>query len=273
MSDILVEIKNIKKYYSHIGLPLKKALDNVSFDIYKKEIISLLGVNGAGKTTLSSILATLHPATEGDVLFNQKSIYKNINEYRRIIGFCPQKPNLLHDLTVEQNLIFAGRFFGMEESEIRKQTKKLIKNYELKEYVDSKPDTLSGGYRQRVSIARALVHSPKLVILDEPTVGLDPHIRHQLWDNIKMLRDEEEATVLLTTHYLDEAEVLSDRICILDRGKLKLIDSQGNLKALYGNKKLEDIFIKLMSEETDTQQDLPGEQHAFTSTDPMAKPN
>jgi ABC-2 type transport system ATP-binding protein len=273
MSDILIEIKKVKKYYSHAGLPIKKALDNISFDIYKKEIISLLGVNGAGKTTLSSILATLHPATEGDVIFNQKSIYQNINEYRRIIGFCPQRPNLLYDLTVEQNLIFAGRFFGMKEDDIKKQTEKLVKNYELTEYLDAKPDTLSGGYKQRVSIARALIHSPKLVILDEPTVGLDPHIRLQLWENIKRLRDEEDTTVLLTTHYLDEAEVLSDRICILDKGKIKLIDSQGNLKALHGNKKLEDIFIKLMREETDTQQDLPGEQYAFTSTDPTAKPN
>jgi len=120
----------------------------------------------------------------------------------------------------------------------------------LQKYLDSKPDVLSGGYKQRVLIARALMHNPKLIILDEPTVGLDPHIRHQLWENINTLK-KEGVTVLLTTHYLDEAEVLSDRICILDKGKIKLIDTPENLKNIHQMGKLEDIFIKLMKEETD----------------------
>jgi len=120
--------------------------------------------------------------------------------------------------------------------------------YELIKYADESPSILSGGYKQRVMIARALMHNPKLVILDEPTVGLDPHIRHQLWQTIRDLKNA-NVTVLLTTHYLDEAEVLSDRLCILDKGKIRLIDTASNLKNSYNKSKLEDVFIQLMNEE------------------------
>lgn len=116
--------------------------------------------------------------------------------------------------------------------------------------MNSKPEVLSGGYKQRVVIARSLMHNPKLVILDEPTVGLDPHIRHQLWESIRELKNE-GVTVILTTHYLDEAEILSDRICILDKGIIKLIDTPENLKSIHQQSKLEDVFIKLMHEETE----------------------
>lgn len=120
MSNILLKILNVKKYYKNDSKEVIKALDDVSLDIYKGEILGLLGVNGAGKTTLSSILATLHPVTGGDVIYNDKSIYDDINTYRRIIGFCPQRPNLLNDLTVKQNLVFAGRFFWIERKTYRR---------------------------------------------------------------------------------------------------------------------------------------------------------
>ncbi|GAG36551.1 unnamed protein product, partial [marine sediment metagenome] len=217
-------------------------------DIYRGEIISLLGVNGAGKTTLSAILATLHPPTEGDVIFNERSIYDDINTYRRHIGYCPQKPNLFQDLTVEQNLLFAGRYFNLPEDQVKKRVQDLVQKYDLGQYINSKPGMLSGGYKQRVLIARSLMHNPKLLILDEPTVGLDPHIRHHLWENIRNLK-KEGVTIVLTTHYLDEAEVLSDRICILDRGVIKLIDTPENLKTAYQKSRLEDVFLKLMEEE------------------------
>jgi len=250
MSNILLKILNVKKYYQNDSKNIVKALDDVSLDIYQGEILGLLGVNGAGKTTLSSILATLHPTTGGDVIYNGKSIYDDINTYRRIVGFCPQRPNLLNDLTVKQNLVFAGRFFGMNEKQIEERINFLIDKYKLSKYLNSKPSVLSGGYKQRVVIARALIHNPKLVILDEPTVGLDPHIRLQLWESIRDLK-KEGVTVILTTHYLDEAEVLSDRICILDRGVIKLIDTPENLKSSYQQSRLEDVFIKLMHEETE----------------------
>jgi len=246
--DLLIKVQNLKKYYKDKSKTIR-ALDDVSIDIFKGEIVGLLGVNGAGKTTLSSIISTLHPPTDGDIIFNDQSIYKNINEYRRNVGYCPQKPNLIGDLTVRQNLVFAGRYFDMPEEQIQSRLDELVKTYGLEKYLDSKPGILSGGYKHRVLLARSLMHKPKLLILDEPTVGLDPHIRHQLWESIRNLK-KEGISVLLTTHYLDEAEILSDRICILDKGKIKLIDTPENLKTSYQKSKLEDVFLQLMHEET-----------------------
>jgi len=248
MKNILLRIIDLKKYFK-VGKKVIKALDGVSLDIFSGEIISLLGVNGAGKTTLSSILATVHPATSGDVLINgQISIYKDLYGYRHMIGLCPQKVNLDGDLTVAQNLIFAGRYMGMPEAAIKHQFDFFLEKYGLNNYKDSKLDVLSGGYLRRVLIARSLMHRPQLLILDEPTVGLDPHIRRQLWETITDLKNQ-GVTVILTTHYLDEAEFLSDRICILDKGKVKLIDTPSGLKTAYQKSRLEDVFIQLVEEE------------------------
>jgi len=247
MKNVFLKIMDLKKYYKDKKRTVK-ALDGVSLDIYQGEVLGLLGVNGAGKTTLSSIIATLHPPTEGDVLFAEKSIYEDINRYRRFISFCPQKPNLISDLTVKQNLIFAGRYMGMSKEDAQKRCDELIGKYGLQEYVDFEPSALSGGYQHRVLIARSLMHDPKLIIFDEPTVGLDPHIRHQLWETIGTLK-KEGVTIILTTHYLDEAEILSDRICILDKGKIKLIDTPQNLTSVFQKSRLEDVFLQLMHEE------------------------
>ncbi|HBS48405.1 TPA: hypothetical protein DEO28_00180 [Candidatus Dependentiae bacterium] len=246
-SNNFIEIKDLTKIYNLNKSNQKEALKGVTLDIHKGEVFSLLGINGAGKTTLSSIIATLHPATSGDIMFEGKSIYSNLCEYRKLIGFCPQKPNLSNDLTVEQNLMFSGRYYGLKEDEIKNRVATLTKRYALEEYLNSIPDTLSGGYKQRVMIARALVHNPKLVILDEPTVGLDPHIRHHLWEEIRLLKAE-GVSVILTTHYLDEAEILSDRICILDKGQIKLIGKPQELKTTFQKSRLEDIFLDLMQQ-------------------------
>lgn len=249
MEKKFIEIKNLKKYFVDKA-KTTRALDNISLEIYQGEIFGLLGVNGAGKTTLSSILATLHPPTSGEILLNGKSIYEDIIEYRHLIGFCPQKVNLINDITVLENLVRTGRYFGISEKTISQRVDELVSKYELSKYLDSKPDRLSGGYRQRVLIARSLMHSPKIIILDEPTVGLDPNIRHNLWNNIKDLK-KEGVTVVLTTHYLDEAEMLSDRICILDKGAILLIDTPQNLMSTYKKSRLEDVFIQLTKEETE----------------------
>ena len=243
MNTILLKIKNIKKSYG-----AKEALKGVSLDIYKGEILSLLGVNGAGKTTLSSIIATLHPPTEGDVEYEGKSIYDDITAYRYNIGFCPQRPNLNPSLTLEQNLRFSGSYYQMTKEQIDERLAKLVKQFNLEHYLHEKANVLSGGYRQRFMIARALMHNPQLVILDEPTVGLDPHIRRQLWQQIRDLK-QLGVTVILTTHYLDEAEQLSDRVCVLDGGLIKLIDTPDKLKADFKMSNLEDVFIALMSED------------------------
>lgn len=249
--QVLLSIKDVTKTYR--GAQSITALKGVNLDIYQGEVLSLLGVNGAGKTTLSSIIATLHPATSGDILFEGNSIYDDIITYRRIIGFCPQKPNIDTMLTIKENLMFAGRYFNMPYDQIEQRTNELIKKFQLTKYADATGDMLSGGYKQRFLLARTLMHSPKLVILDEPTVALDPHIRRNLWDVIKTLK-QEGVTVLLTTHYLEEAEILSDRVCILDNGVIKLVDSPDNLKKNFSQANLEEVFIKLMQEREEEQE-------------------
>jgi ABC-2 type transport system ATP-binding protein len=237
-----IGIKNIEKHFGAF-----KALKGVSLDLHEGEIVSLLGANGAGKTTLSSIIATLHPPTAGDVTHNGVSIYSDVTAFRRIIGYCPQKPNLNGMLTLRENLIYAGRYFSMSEKAIKERIAELDQQLSLDKFLDADASTLSGGYKQRFSIARSLMHSPKLVIFDEPTVALDPHIRNQLWEQIKILK-QHGATVLLTTHYLDEAEVLSDRVCVLDKGLIRLIDTPQNLMTSFAKNNLEDVFLHLMSE-------------------------
>lgn len=246
MSTKLLSINNLSKQYGQ-GTTAIKALDNVSLDIYENEILALLGVNGAGKSTLSSIIATIHPPTSGSITANGISIYDNLIDYRSQLGFCPQKPNLDNNLTLEQNLRFAGRFQKMSEPTVTARLHQLVEQLELGAYLDRKADVLSGGYRQRFMIARCLMHNPKLVLLDEPTVGLDPHIRRQLWAIIKNLKSH-GVTVVLTTHYLDEAEYLADRVCIIDKGRIKLIDTPEKLLSDFKKKNLEDVFLALMEE-------------------------
>ncbi len=242
----IIKIRNLSKIYK---TPKKtvNALDNVNLDIYAGEIFGLLGVNGAGKTTLSSILATLHPPTSGEILFNDVSIYKKLEHYRRNLGFCPQHQNLDMELSVEENLIFAGRYFLLPKDEIKKRANELIKQLELEKYRHFAIKELSGGNKQRVLIARALIHNPKIVILDEPTVGLDPDIRRKLWDIVRDLK-QQGITVILTTHYLDEAEYLSDRVCMLHKGRVMLVESVQELKQRHELKNLEEIFLKLTKE-------------------------
>ncbi len=246
-SNVLISIQKITKTFQTSN-KIIKALKGVSLDIYEGEILSLLGVNGAGKTTLSSIISSLNPPTSGDILYQGSSIYKDLINYRHIIGFCPQKPNIDGMLTLEENLYFAGRYFNIPEDEIKTRAQELMKKFNLTQYAQSKGSILSGGYKQRFLLARTLMHQPKIVILDEPTVGLDPHIRRNLWDVIKELK-KDGVTVLLTTHYLDEAEYLSDRVCILDKGIIKLIDTPDNLKATYHQDNLENVFIELIKED------------------------
>jgi ABC-type multidrug transport system ATPase subunit len=138
----------------------------------------------------------------------------------------------------------------MPKHEIEQRVAQLLQQFNLDQYADAYPFILSGGYKQRLLIARSLVHNPSLVILDEPTVGLDPHIRRQIWDCIRQLRAQ-GVSVLLTTHYLDEAEQLSDRVCILDKGLIRLIDTPANLKTTHNKQSLEDVFLQLMQEETE----------------------
>ncbi|HLW72976.1 MAG TPA: ABC transporter ATP-binding protein [Candidatus Babeliales bacterium] len=247
MNNAILQINSITKRYEGNGR-IVQALDGVSFSIHQGEIFSLLGVNGAGKTTLSSILATLHPPTSGDVLYNGVSIYNDIDSYRMDLGFCPQHQNLDQFLTVEENLYFAGRYFLLPKDLLAERVTYLLEHFCLQQYANFAINELSGGNKQRVLIARALIHNPKIIIFDEPTVGLDPDIRRALWQQIKSLK-KMGITIILTTHYLDEAEQLSDRVCFLHKGKVILIDSVQALKTQRNKEHLEDIFIDLIQEQ------------------------
>lgn len=246
MSDILLKIDNIKKIYG-FGKEKIEALKGISLEIKKKEILSLLGVNGAGKTTLSSIIATLLNPSSGEVYYNDHSIYKDIISFRRIIGFCPQVQNLDLDLNVKENLIFAGKYYSLSKKQINERLDYLLNKFDLYKYSKFNLDALSGGYKQRFMIARSLMHDPQLIIMDEPTVGLDPKLRRLLWKYILDLR-EEGKTIVLTTHYLDEADILSDRICVIDQGLMKALESPAKLKETWKSRNLEEVFLELIKE-------------------------
>lgn len=247
MTSPLVSIRKVSKTYYKKKKPLKEAVKKVSFDILEGEVLGLLGINGAGKTTLSSIIASLHPPSSGDVLWNDQSIYDDLFNYRRQLGFCPQHPNIDQNLSIQDNLFFAGRYYGMSKQEAKERCAELMERFDLARSGKSLSSHLSGGQRQRFILARTLMHSPKLVILDEPTVGLDPHIRRTLWEVIKELRTE-GVSVLLTTHYLDEAEFLSDRICLLHEGTIRTIDTPDNLKKKHQKNNLEEVFLKFVDD-------------------------
>lgn len=247
MNNLLLSAKGVSKNFFSNGKLFKEALKNVSFDVFSSEVLGLLGVNGAGKTTLSSILATLHPPTSGDLVWQGKSVYSDLLNYRKILGYCPQNPNLEKHLTLQENLLFAGRCYGLSKEKTEERTQHLLHQFDLERYAKANVTQISGGYRQRFLIARALIHEPHFVILDEPTVGLDPHIRRGLWDVIAELRSNKIA-VLLTTHYLDEAETLSDRVCLIHDGSIRTIDTPANLKMHHQKNNLEEVFLKFVDD-------------------------
>ena len=247
MEQSFIEIKKLSKTYFKKGKVFKEALKGINLSIVEGEVLSLLGVNGAGKTTLVSILAGLHPATVGDVFLRGESIYKNLLNYRAEVGYCPQHPNIEKSLSLGENLVLSGRCYGLSKKEAITRRDELTKEFDLEEYLQADITQVSGGYRQRFLIARALMHRPRLVILDEPTVGLDSHIRRQLWSAIASLK-KQGVTVILTTHYLDEAEVLSDRICLIHGGTIRAIDSPENMKKLHSKNSLEEVFLKFVDD-------------------------
>jgi len=240
---MLVELKNITKIYpgGH------RALNNVSIGFDAGEVVGLLGVNGSGKTTCSTILAGLHPPTSGNLFFQGKPVTSDIAGYRKHVGYCPQQPTLNDLLNVYDNLYFGGLYFGLNEKETKSATDRVIQIFELEQHLQKYPPMLSGGLRQRVMLGRVLIHDPQFIILDEPTVGLDPTIRKKLWSIILDLKKMGKS-ILLTTHYLEEADVLCDRICILDDGHILKIATKKELKGEHHQKDLEDIFIKLTTE-------------------------
>ncbi|HYB91223.1 MAG TPA: ATP-binding cassette domain-containing protein [Candidatus Binataceae bacterium] len=207
------------------------AVDGVSFEVRRGEVFGLLGPNGAGKTTIVRMLTTLVPPTGGSALVAGEDIVRHPRRVRGRIGVIPQALTSDLDLTGWENIDVYGSFYGVPRRIRRERADRLLKMVGLSGRAHDLVATYSGGMRRRLEIARGLIHSPEVLFLDEPTIGLDPQSRHAVWDLLETLRKESDITISLTTHYMDEAEQLCDRIAIVDRGKIAALDSPQGLKS------------------------------------------
>lgn len=235
-----IKIENLTKKYKDTI-----ALDNLSLEIKEHELFALLGLNGAGKTTTIKMLATLVKPTSGDAFIYGKSI--NSEEVKELIAISTQETSVARNLTVEENLLFIADIYGLDKNTENEVMKRIIADFNFEKVLKKKAKTLSGGWQRKLSIAMALIASPKVLFLDEPTLGLDVIARRELWDIILKLK--KEMTIILTTHYMEEATYLSDRIGIISEGKLKALGTAEELieKAKVNN--FEDAFIKIVREE------------------------
>jgi ABC-2 type transport system ATP-binding protein len=222
------------------------AVDGISFAVAHGEIFGLLGPNGAGKSTLIRMMTTLIPATSGTALINGADVRKDPDAVRRSIGVIPQAMTSDLELSVEENLLIFSKFYGVPREKRKRLIPELIAAVELTAWADKPVKNLSGGMRRRVEIARGLVHEPKIFFLDEPTTGLDPVSRVAVWEMLQKIKKERDLTVLLTTHYMDEADKLCDRIAIVDHGKLVALDSPLTLKASIPGKNVLEVSFSNM---------------------------
>ncbi len=220
------------------------AVDGLDLVINEGETFALLGVNGAGKTTLIKMLCGLTPPTEGDAFLLGNSIVTDRAAVKQIIGVSPQETAIAPNLTVEENVAFLCGVYGFSGEEKRTKIESAIENFHLQEMRKKKAGKLSGGWQRRLSIALALVGEPKILFLDEPTLGLDVLARSDLWDIIRALKGK--ITVVLTTHYMEEAESLSDRIGVMKEGKLIALGSVEQLKVQTGEEKFENAFVAII---------------------------
>ena len=225
----LLEVKKLSKTYKN-G---RKALDNLNFHVTKGEILGFLGPNGAGKSTTINILSTLLQSDEGEIIFfNDKNL--SIKDVKKQLGIVPQELAIYEDITAAQNVKFFASLYGVKKSEINEKVENALKKVGLEDRKDNKPSTFSGGMKRRLNIACAIAHNPKLIIFDEPTVGIDPQSRNHILDSIKKLRDE-GATIIYTTHYMEEVQQICDRVIIMDGGAVLLDGSLDDILEYYSN--------------------------------------
>ncbi len=206
------------------------AVNEITFSVGERELFGLLGPNGAGKTTLIRMLTTLTPPTSGTALIAGHDIVTDADGVRLVIGVIPQALTSDPELTAEENMLLHAKLFGVPKSQRRELVARLLEDVDLSKFGKTFVRNFSGGMRRRLEIARGLVHSPKILFLDEPTTGLDPVSRTNVWEMIRRLREQSKLTIVLTTHYMDEADKLCDRIAIVDHGRLAALDTPTNLK-------------------------------------------
>jgi len=239
MNEEVVKVKNLSRDFDHF-----RAVDNISFEVKASEIFGFLGPNGAGKTTTINILCTLLMPTSGEAIVNGFNVVTSPDEVRRSIGIIFQDPSLDERLTAYENLNFHGIIYHIRRKTRKERIKEVLDMVGLYSKKDHIVRTFSGGMRRRLEIARGLMHRPKILFLDEPTIGLDPQTRQFIWDYILNLSKEEGITMFLTTHYMDEAEICQ-RVAIIDYGKIIALGSPFQLKNELGLNTLNDVFLRL----------------------------
>jgi ABC-2 type transport system ATP-binding protein len=221
----MIEVKNLTKKFGDFT-----AVDNISFDVKKSEVFGLLGPNGAGKTTTIRMLSTLSRPTDGTATIGGYDIVKKDNKVRQLIGLVSEKMIMYDRLTAEENLRFFGKLYSIPKSTLNKRIDELLELVKLSKWKDSKVGTFSTGMKQRMNVVRALLNMPKVLFLDEPTLGLDPQSTVEVREFIKKINKENETTIILTTHMMNEADILCDCIGIIDHGKIAALDTPANLK-------------------------------------------
>ena len=263
----ILEVQNLVKQYGGFT-----AVKGISFDIKEGEIFSLLGPNGAGKTTTISMLSTLYTPTSGDATIGGHSITKDPMAVKQIIGVVPQDLALYEDLTARENLIFWGQMYGLSGKALNSRVDEVLEQIGLTDKAKNRVKTYSGGMKRRVNIGVGLLHKPRLLFMDEPTVGIDPQSRRAILDTVKDL-NKQGMTVLYTTHYMEEAEELSNRVGIIDHGELIAIGTQAELTKQVGQT---DTLILRVAESDDPEllaqslKGLKGIQHAEVSDHSVA---
>lgn len=236
----IIEVKNLTKKFDNFI-----AVDNISLDVKAGEIFAFLGPNGAGKTTTIRMLTTLLEPTGGEIMLNGISPRVNKDGVRKSFGIVFQDPSLDDDLTAFENMEFHAVLYKVPAHEIKKRIRDLMAFVELWDRRNDLVKTFSGGMKRRLEIARGLLHHPKILFLDEPTIGLDPQTRNHMWDYLKKINKIEKMTIFFTTHYMEEAERTADRIAIIDHGKIVAIGDLTMLKVKTKSNSLEDAFLSL----------------------------
>jgi ABC-2 type transport system ATP-binding protein len=251
---IAIDVQNIVKKFGDFT-----AVKGISFAVEEGEIFGLLGPNGAGKSTLIRMMVTLLPPTSGTAVINGFDVVKQSDGVRQSIGVIPQAMTSDLELSVEENLIIFAKLYGVPKLKRVRLINELLEAVELTQWRHAQVKNLSGGMRRRVEIARGLVHEPRIFFLDEPTTGLDPVSRVAVWEMLAKIKSERKLTILITTHYMDEADKLCDRIAIVDHGELKALDSPLKLKAsIPGKNSLEASFADAPADWLARVERLPG---------------